>query len=321
MVEVLIDILQQLINGLMYGALYALIGLGFTLSFGVMKKFNLAFGPTIMVGIYLGLIPLYVWKAPIWLAFITCVAGAVVVGFVVELACFRYVRKGYELAPLMTTIGMLILLQVAVVIITHALPYEYPAVFGDESWELGPFLIRPDYFAILAMGIVLVALLHLLVHHTRFGRAMRAVAENTAVAQLLGVSVNRMNRLTFALTSALGGATGFFVAVSLGALQPGLASWMTIKGLVVIVIGGLGSMPGAILAGALLGVVELQALWFLGIGYRDIFAYLLLFAFLVLRPSGLMGKAAVWTRKPRWIITSLSCRSSACICSWASAST
>jgi branched-chain amino acid transport system permease protein len=292
MAETLIDIIQQLINGLMYGAFYALIGLGFTLFFGVMKKFNLAFGPTIMVGIYLGLIPLYVWKTPIWVVFMTCVAGTVAVGFVVELACFRYLRKGHELAPLMTTIGMLILLQEGVVLITHALPYEYPTVFGDESWELGPFLIRPDYFAMLTTGVILLVLLYLLINRTRFGRAMRAVAENPAAAQLLGVSVNHMNTLTFALTSALGGATGFFAAVSLGTLQPGIASWMTIKGLVVIVIGGLGSIPGAILAGMLLGVVELQALWFLGIGYRDIFAYLLLFAFLVLRPSGLMGKVA-----------------------------
>jgi branched-chain amino acid transport system permease protein len=179
-----------------------------------------------------------------------------------------------------------------VVLITHALPYEYPAIFGDESWELGPFLIRPDYVAMLTTGAILLVLLSLLINRTRFGRAMRAVAENPAVAQLLGVGVKRMNTLTFALTSALGGVTGFFAAVSLGALQPGIASWMTIKGLVVIVIGGLGSIPGAILAGMLLGVVELQALWFFGIGYRDIFAYLLLFAFLVLRPSGLMGKVA-----------------------------
>jgi branched-subunit amino acid ABC-type transport system permease component len=228
-----------------------------------------------------------------WVVFVTCVAGAVAVGFVVELACFRYLRKGHELAPLMTTVGMLTLIQEVVVIITHAAPYEYPNIFGDESLEAGPFLIRPDYLAILISGLVIVVLLSLLVHRTAFGRAMRAVAENPAVSQLLGVSVRRMNTLTFALTSALGGVTGYLVAMTFGALQPGIASWMTIKGLVVIVIGGLGSIPGAICAGLLLGVVEFQALWFLGIGYRDIFAYLLLFGFLVLRPSGLMGRPAV----------------------------
>ncbi len=281
-----------MINGLMYGAFYALIGIGFTLFFGVMKKFNLAYGPTIMAGIYLGLIPLYTWKAPMWVVFVVCVLGAVAIGFVVELACFRYVRRDAELAPLITTIGMLILIQETVVVISHALPYEYPNIFGDESLDAGPFLIRPDYLAILVSGLIFVVLLYLLVNRTTFGRAMRAVAENAAVAEILGVSVSRINTLTFALTSAVGGASGYLVAMTFGALQPGIASWMTIKGLVVIVIGGLGSVPGAILAGLLLGVVEFQVLWFLGVTYRDIFAYLLLFAFLVVRPSGLLGKPA-----------------------------
>lgn len=292
MADALLDVIQQVINGFMYGAFYALIGIGFTLFFGVMKKFNLAYGPTIMAGIYLGLAPLYLLKAPMWVVFLTCTAGAIAVGLIVELACFRYLRGGYELAPLMTTIGMLVLIQETVVTITHAAPFDYPNIFGDESFDLGPFLVRPDYLAIFITGLIAVLLLYLLVNRTSFGRAMRAVAENPAVAQLLGVSVKRMNTLTFALSSALGGVSGFLLAMTLGALQPGIAGWMTVKGLVVIVIGGLGSIPGAILAGLLLGVVEFQALWFLGIGYRDIFAFLLLFAFLVLRPSGLMGKAA-----------------------------
>ena len=293
MADIFLDVTQQVINGLMYGAFYALIGIGFTLFFGVMKKFNLAYGPTIMAGIYLGLVPLYLLKAPMWVVFLTCTAGAVVVGLIVELACFRFLRKGHELAPLITTIGMLVLIQEAVVTITHALPYEYPNIFGDESFELGPFLVRPDYFAILVTGLAVVGALYLLVNRTSFGRAMRAVAENPAAAQLLGVSVKRMNLLTFALSSALGGVSGFLVAMTFGALQPGIAGWMTVKGLVVIVIGGLGSIPGAVLAGLLLGVAEFQAMWFLGFTYRDIFAFLLLFAFLVLRPAGLMGKPAV----------------------------
>src|SRR2546426_7284564 len=108
MAETLLDIIQQSINGLMYGAFYALIGIGFTLFFGVMKKFNLAYGPTIMAGIYLGLIPLYRWKAPMWVVFVTCVAGGGVVGFIVGLACFRSFRKGHQLAPPITTVGMVI---------------------------------------------------------------------------------------------------------------------------------------------------------------------------------------------------------------------
>src|SRR6266581_2422760 len=152
MAETLLDIIQQSINGLMYGAFYALIGIGFTLFFGVMKKFNLAYGPTIMAGIYLGLIPLYRWKAPMWVVFVTCVAGAIVVGFIVELACFRYLRKGHELAPLMTTVGMLILIQETVVIVTHAAPYEYPNIFGDYTLVVGHFLTRLGALPVLSTG-------------------------------------------------------------------------------------------------------------------------------------------------------------------------
>jgi branched-subunit amino acid ABC-type transport system permease component len=293
MSELLMDIAQQLINGLMYGAFYALIGIGFTIFFGVMKKFNLAYGPIIMLGMYSGLLFVYGIKGNGGLIFLACVLGAVAAGLIVERVCFRYLRQGHELAPLMTTIGMLILVEEATVAVTGGYGYEYPSLFGEESLEVGPFLVRPDYLAILGAGICFVALLYLLVHRTRFGRAMRAVAERPAAAQLLGVNLLRMNTLTFILTSALGGATGFFVVVSIGALKPDIASWMTVRGLVVIVLGGLGSFPGAILAGLLLGVVEFQALWFLGIEFRDIFAFLLLFTFLVLRPQGFMGKKLV----------------------------
>jgi branched-chain amino acid transport system permease protein len=291
MVDLLMDIAQQLINGLMYGAFYALIGIGFTIFFGVMKKFNLAYGPIIMLGMYSSLLLVYGIKTHIgWLIFLASVMGSIVAGLIVERVCFRYLRQGHELAPLMTTVGMLILVEEAVVAVTGGYGYEYPSFFGEESLEIGPFLVRPDYLAILGAGICLVTLLYLLVHRTTFGRAMRAVAENPGAAQLLGVNLLKMNTLTFILTSALGGATGFFVVVSIGALKPDIASWMTIRGLVVIVLGGLGSFPGAILAGLLLGVVEFQAVWFLGIEFRDIFAFLLLFIFLVLRPQGFMGK-------------------------------
>jgi branched-chain amino acid transport system permease protein len=291
MVDLLMDIVQQLINGLMYGAFYALIGIGFTIFFGVMKKFNLAYGPIIMLGMYSSLLLVYGIKTHIgWLIFLASVMGSIVAGLIVERVCFRYLRQGHELAPLMTTVGMLILVEESAVAVTAGYGYEYPSLFGEESLQVGPFLVRPDYLAILAAGICFVTLMYLLVHRTRFGRAMRAVAENPAAAQLLGVNLLRMNTLTFILTSALGGATGFFVVVSIGALKPDIAGWMTIRGLVVIVLGGLGSFPGAICAGLLLGVVEFQAVWFLGIEFRDIFAFLLLFTFLVVRPQGFMGK-------------------------------
>jgi branched-chain amino acid transport system permease protein len=138
-------------------------------------------------------------------------------------------------------------------------------------------------------GIACFALIFLLLYKTRFGRAMRAVAERPEAAQILGVSVRRVNVFTFVLTSALAGIIGFFAAVSVGSARPDMAVFVTGKGLVVMVLGGLGSLPGAIVGGLLLGVLEFEATWFLGATYRDILAFAILFLILVFRPQGLLG--------------------------------
>jgi len=289
---ILLDATEQLLNGLMYGSLYALIGGGFTILFGVMRKLNLAYGSTIMAGAYVSLIPFYLFKVPAWVMLLSSIAGAVAVGFLVELVCFRFLRKGHELAPLLTTIGMLIVIDEAIVHATGAVGLDYARPFGEESLAWGPFLVRPDYLAILVAALACFSLIFFLIHRTRLGRAMRAVAERPQAAQILGVSLRRINVLTFALTSALAGVIGFFAVVSVGAARPELAVWLTGKGLVVTVLGGLGSLRGAILGGLLLGVLEFETMWFLGTSYRDILAFLLLFAILVVRPAGLAGARA-----------------------------
>lgn len=283
------DATEQLINGLMFGCLYALIGGGFTIIFGVMRRFNLAYGSNIMAGAYVSLVPLYLFRSSVWIMVLTGIAAAILVGLLIEFCCFRFIRKGHELAPLMTTIGMLIVINEAIVHATDAVGLKYPSPFGDISYELGPFLVRPDYVAVLVAGIVCFALLFLLLYKTRFGRAMRAVAERPEAAQILGVSVRQVNVLTFVLTSALAGIIGFFAAVSVGSARPDMAAFVTGKGLVVMILGGLGSLPGAIVGGLLLGVLEFEATWFLGATYRDILAFGILFLVLVLRPQGLMG--------------------------------
>jgi branched-chain amino acid transport system permease protein len=290
---ILLDASEQFLNGLMYGCFYALVGGGFTILFGVMRKLNLAYGSTIMAGAYLSLIPWYVFGVPIWVVALTSIVGAMGVGFLVELCCFRFLRKGHELAPLMTTIGMLIVIDETIVFATGAAGLQYPSPFGDESLAWGPFLIRTDYLAILGAGVVVFALIFTFIHRTRLGRAMRAVAERPEAAQILGVRLGRINGLTFALTSALAGLIGFLAAASVGAARPELAVWLTGKGLVVMVLGGLGSLPGAILGGLILGVLEFEAMWFLGATYRDIVAFGMLFLVLVVRPTGLMGVRAV----------------------------
>ena len=285
----MLDATEQFINGLMFGCLYALIGGGFTILFGVMRRFNMAYGSTIMAGAYIALVPLYLFKSPIWVMLLTGIVAAVLVGLLVEFCCFRFLKKGHELAPLMTTIGMLIVINEAIVHATDAVGLKYPTPFGDESLDLGPFLVRRDYLAALIAAAVCFSLIFLLLYRTRFGRAMRAVAERPEAAQILGVSVRRVNVLTFVLTSALAGVIGFFAAVSVGSARPDLAVFVTSKGLVVMVLGGLGSLPGAIVGGLILGVLEFEATWFLGATYRDILAFGILFLILVFRPQGLVG--------------------------------
>jgi branched-chain amino acid transport system permease protein len=289
---VLFDATEQLINGLMFGCLYALIGGGFTILFGVMRRLNLAYGSTIMAAAYASLVPLYLFQAPIPVMAVTGIAAAVGVGLLVELFCFRFIRKGHELAPLMTTVGALIVINEAILYATDAAGLQYPAPFGDVSLALGPFLINPDYLAALVAGAVCFTLLFWIIHATRFGRAMRAVAERPEAAQILGVNLRRVSVLTFVLTSVLAGVIGFFAAVTVGSARPDLAVFTTGKGLVVMVLGGLGSLPGAIVGGLVLGVLEFEATWFLGATYRDMLAFLILFAVLVLKPSGLLGARA-----------------------------
>jgi branched-subunit amino acid ABC-type transport system permease component len=284
------DAAEQGLNGVMYGCLYALIGGGFTILFGVMRRFNMAYGSTIMAASYVSLVPLYLFKAPVWLMVLVGLAAAVAIGLVVEFCCFRFIKKGHELAPLMTTIGMLIVINETIIHATDAVGIKYPSPFGDESYEVWRFLVRPDYVAVMVAGIVCFALIFLLIYRTSFGRAMRAVAERPEAAQILGVSVRRVNVLTFVLTSLMAGLIGFFTAVSVGSARPDIGFFVTGKGLVVMVLGGLGSLPGAIVGGLILGVLEFEATWFLGASYRDILAFLILFLILVFRPSGLLGK-------------------------------
>jgi branched-subunit amino acid ABC-type transport system permease component len=257
--------------------------------FGVMRRLNLAYGSTIMAAAYVSLVPLYLFKAHVLVMVLTGIAAAVAVGWLVEFCCFRFIRKGHELAPLMTTIGALIFIDHAIVQATDAAGLQYPSPFGDVSLELGRFLVRTDYLAVLVAGAVCFAIVFWVIYRTPFGRAMRAVAERPEAAQILGVNLRRVSVLTFMLTSAMAGIIGFFAAVTIGAARPDLGVFTTGKGLVVMVLGGLGSLPGAIVGGLVLGVLEFQATWFLGATYRDILAFLILFAILVFKPSGLLG--------------------------------
>ncbi len=290
--------LGSLIDGFLFGFGYAMIGIGFTLIFGVMQKFNLAQGATALAGAYLGL-GLYRLSGqvvPSYLLFVFAVIGAGAIGWLIYQLCFRFLPKEYELAPLMSTFGMLILIEEIISHLTDAQPFEFPnpLLYGAFEFAYGDIILRYDYLLLAAMALTVVAILYYLIFRTRLGLATRAISEQPVAAQLCGVKIDRVNEKVFMLSAGIAGATGFMIAMTIGTVIPGLASVLTVKGLVVAVFGGLGSVPGALIAGLILGMLEAETSYLFNATIRDIVAYLVLFAVLIVRPAGLLGKRSLY---------------------------
>ncbi len=290
MTDLALDVVQQLLNGFLFGASYALIGIGFTMIWGVMEKLNLAFGVTALAGAYMGLLVFHLTKGPFALVFLVAVASAGLIGLVIELACFRWMPRDYPLASLMATMGMLFFIDEVIAHATHGRPMAFPAPMGQAMMDLGPWLLRGDLGFMFLVSLAVMGGLWVLVYKTRLGLATRAVSQQPVAAQLCGIGLRRVNASVFLITGMVGGIAGALIGSAVGNLSPLLSLPLTVKGLVTAVLGGLGSIPGAIAAGLLLGIVEYEALYFFGIGYRDMVTYLLLFAFLVFRPGGLIGQ-------------------------------
>jgi branched-chain amino acid transport system permease protein len=285
----MVDLVQTLADGLLFGAIYALIGIGFTLVFGVMHKLNMAYAAASLAGAYAGVVLLRLLALHPWLVIpLACVAGAVF-GLVIYWLCFKLIPLSHPLATLMSTVGMLLLIDEMVVHATAGMPVSYPTLVRGMV-RMGEFSLRGDLIvcflvAVAAMG----ALLHLL-YRTRLGLATRAVSQQPVAAQLCGMSVGQVNAATFTITGALGGIAGALIGSAVGMLSPLIVAPLTVKGLIVTVIGGLGSIPGAIVAGLLVGAAENLFQFLRGVTERDIYVMLLLFVFLVFRPGGILGR-------------------------------
>ena len=289
----MLDILQSLCDGVLFGATYALIGIGFTLVFGVMHKINMAYAAASIGGAYLGLLLLKVMAgAPPALVFFCAFLGGGVLGYLVYLTCFHFIPLSSPLATLMSTVGMLLLIDEIIVHLTNGVPQNYPAMFDDVMLRAGDFTLRGDLLLVFGVSMVAMAALLALLYRTRLGLATRAVSQQAVAAQLCGIRVGQVNAMTFVVTGLLGGLAGAMIGASVGTLSPLLTTPLTVKGLIVTVIGGLGSIPGAIIAGLLVGGLEnLFQLW-RGVTERDLYIMMLLFVFLVFRPGGIFAAKA-----------------------------
>lgn len=288
----LIDIVQSVADGLLFGTTYAVIGIGFTLIFGVMHKLNLAYAAASIAGAYVGMVAFQVFAAPALVVFAISAIAAGVFGYVTYICCFRFIPGDNPLAGLMATVGMFLFIDEIVVHLTDGMPQPFPALFDDVMVETGPFALRGDLMFVFGVSVLCTVLLLLLLYRSRLGLATRAVSQQPVAAQLCGISIERTNATTFIVAGVLGGVAGAMIGASVGVLSPLLVPPITVKGLIVTVIGGLGSIPGAIIAGLLVGAFENVFQFFRGVTERDMYVMLLLFVFLTFRPGGIFSKSS-----------------------------
>ena len=283
----LLDLSQSVIDGVLFGTTYSLIGIGFTLIFGVMHKINLSYAAASIGAAYLSLIVVTAVPTPLVYASAAVMGG--VLGWLIYLICFRFIPLNNPLATLMSTVGMLLAIEELISHLTYGMPQNYPALFASSNFEIGQFFLRGDLIFVFGLGCVAMVLLMQLLKRTRLGLATRAVAQQPVAAQLCGMSVNNTNASTFIIAGLLGGTAGAMAGAAIGVLSPLMTLPLTVKGLVVTVIGGLGSIPGAIVAGLIVGGAENLFQFLRGVSERDIYVMLLLFVFLVFRPGGLFA--------------------------------
>lgn len=300
-------LLQQLINGLVLGSMYALIALGYTMVYGVLNLINFAHGEVLMIGAMVGwtLLQLLQQLSPempgllqLGLAMLGAVPVCVVVSVLIERVAYRRLRNAPRLAPLITAIGISILLQTVAMMVWGRNPLPVPQVLPAEPLHIGGALITPTQVLLLLLAGLAMIALSLMVERSRLGRAMRAVAENPRVAALMGVDANRVIMITFAIGAALAAIAGVMWAANYATAQFAMGFIPGLKAFSAAVLGGIGNIYGAMLGGILLGLIESLGAGYigdltagvLGSHYQDIFAFIVLILVLTLRPSGLMGE-------------------------------
>ncbi len=286
----LVDLLQNTVEGLANGAAYALIALGFTLMFGVLGKLNLAYGAVIMIGLYAGAYAHLRWQAGWGVAAVVAVCGAVVAGIYVERACFAPMRRGGAMASMVASFAIWMQLEEVAMLVLPRHSYPVPALGDGTVIHLGPVLLRSEHLLMLVIAVGVMVIREWVVHGSRFGLGLRAIAENPRAAKFVGRNVGHTLFLACVLASAVGGIAGWLIVSADQQVSGMFGMWATFKGLVAAMLGGFGSLRGAVAGGLLLGVIEAQALWLFGPQIRDLSAYLLLFLLLVLRPGGLFGQ-------------------------------
>jgi branched-chain amino acid transport system permease protein len=282
--------LQQIVNGISLGSIYALIALGYTMVYGIIKLINFAHGDVFMVGAFVGFYAITGLGLGFFPALILSMVVCAVFGVLIERIAYKPLRNATRIAALITAIGVSLLIEYGVIYARGAQPEAYPDVLPNKTFEVFGAKISSQSLLILAISVALMIILQFIVHRTKIGKAMRAVSHDIDAARLMGINVDNTISATFAIGSGLAGAAGVIFGVYYTKIEPLMGIIPGLKAFVAAVLGGIGIIPGAMVGGLVLGVVESIvsaagfSLW------RDAAAFIILILILIFRPSGIFGK-------------------------------
>jgi branched-chain amino acid transport system permease protein len=296
------ELLQQIVNGLSLGSIYALIALGYTMVYGILKLINFAHGEVFMMGAYAGYysataLGVQGYEAsgasfPLLLALAVlafAMLSSALLGVSIEALAYRPVRSAPRLTPLITAIGVSLFLQNAAMLVFSPNPRRYPAILSEVRFEIGGVILTNIKIAIFVVAMLLMAGLYLLVNKTWTGRSMRALSMNMDAARLMGIDVDRTIRATFAIGSSLAAAGGILYGLDQIMINPLMGVLTGLKAFVAAVLGGIGNIPGALIGGILIGLAEQLTAGYLSPDYRDAITFVILILVLLLKPEGLLG--------------------------------
>ncbi len=283
------DLSQYLINGLAQGSIYALIALGYTMVYGIIKLINFAHGEFYMIGAFIGY---YSIKSgmPILLAFPVAMIGAGLVAVFVEKIVYKPIRHAGRIPALITALGTSLLFQYLGQGIIGADPKAFPEAIKNKTYTFGEVMISSTQIIIMMTTFVLMVVLYWLVNHTQTGKAMRATSFNKNAAELMGINTNRIISITFFIGASLAGAAGVLVGIYYNTVEPMMGLIPGLKAFIAAVLGGIGIIPGAVIGGLVLGVAENLVVGFWVSTYRDAIAFAILILILLIKPSGILGK-------------------------------
>ena len=281
---------QQLVNGIILGSIYALLALGYTMVYGIIKLINFAHGDIYMLGAFIGYYAISALHMNLWMALIVTMITTAIFGMLIEFLAYRPLRHSTRISALITEIGVSFLLEYGMGFLVGANTRSFPQAIKIVNYHIGSITVTNIQLLILIVALVLMVALQIIVRKTKMGKAMRAVSVDSDAAELMGININSTISFTFALGSALAGAAGVLIGLYYNSIEPLMGMTPGIKAFVAAVLGGIGIIPGAALGGFVIGILETLSISLNLSSYRDIVVYGVLIIILLARPAGILGK-------------------------------